>query len=94
MMDALRRPEDVAVVVDAGAVFVARVPAGPLHILEGSASVIWVESLAGDRAGIADRVAERVGVEAADVREDVESFVAQLVGLGLLRPGGGPDSRA
>lgn len=80
----------MAWVEDRGDWFVARVPEGPIHWLQGSAAVVWDELPAdeGDRTGLVERVARRVGLSEDDVRADVEDFVARLVALGLVEPFG------
>jgi coenzyme PQQ synthesis protein D (PqqD) len=85
------RPADVAVVVedadaDVGAtVYLATLPDGPVQVLNGVASLIWLEATA---AKAEDDVHERVAAlvdQAPDlIRADVESFVDQLVRSGLL----------
>jgi hypothetical protein len=37
---------------------------------------------------IVDRVAAAIGTAPDEIRTDVERFLAELVALGLLRPGG------
>lgn len=80
----MRRPADVAHVERDGVVFVAKLPSGPIQVLEGSARVIWQEAQTGERLLIADRVATRTGVPANEIVADVESFVQLLVSLGIL----------
>ena len=91
-----RRHRDVAAVVDEGRWYVARVPDGPIHCLEGSAAVIWEELPTSTEAGagrpdLVRRVAARAGVDPDAVDGDVADFVARLASLGLLetisRPG-------
>lgn len=79
------RPDDVGAHAEEVAVFTARLPGGPLHILEGVAGVIWEEAVAGDREGLVQRVADRTGAEVEEVRSDVEAFLEDLVGHRLLR---------
>lgn len=86
----LRRPADVAVVETEAVVFVARVPGGPMHALDGSAAVIWREALDGDRAGLAERVATRQGVRVDDIRVHVAAFVEELIAGGFLEERPGP----
>ncbi len=82
----LRRPDDVAYLADEDAIYLARVPQGPIQVLAGSAAVIWEEAVDGDRAGIAARVARRTGSDESAIRADVEAFLSALVSLGLLAP--------
>ena len=79
-----RQPDGVAAHLEEEFVFVARVPEGPIQVLDTVAAIIWEEALAGDRAGLAVRVAERTGAEASEIHADVEAFVDELVSRGLL----------
>ena len=88
---AFRRHHAVAWVEDDGDWFVARVPEGPIHWLQGPAALIWDELMLGAGAAhgstaLVDRVAVRVNLEPGDVRPDVEGFLDRLVDLGLLEP--------
>lgn len=79
-----RRPPDLAVVDDSATVYAARLPDGPIVVLEGVAGLIWAEACAGDRETIVDRVAAATDATADDIRADVDAFVADLVARGLL----------
>lgn len=85
-MSRLRPAHGVGVVVvDEGEiVYAAALPDGPIVVLEEVAAFIWVEACDGDRESIADRVAEATGSHVHDVRADVDAFVDDLVGRGLL----------
>lgn len=65
-------------------VFVARLPHGPIHVLNGTAAVVWQEALRGGSIGLCERVAAASGVPVEAVREDVPDFIAQLRDRGLL----------
>ena len=85
------QPPDVGVVVeDTGdgepvTVYLASLPDGPVQILNGVASLIWLEATAPDEQGeLADRVAALVDRSPEDVRADVDAFVKQLVNAGYL----------
>ncbi|WP_370290697.1 PqqD family protein [Nocardioides sp.] len=58
----------------------------PPVVLEGSAAIIW-KAIDGERdlEGVVAAVADEVFVEADVVRDDVLTFIDQLLGLGLLR---------
>jgi hypothetical protein len=84
MSEVLRPPEDVARAEEDGVWYVARVPQGPINVLRGSAAVIWEEAVNHERAGLPGRVASRVNSSVAEVRQDVEAFVAELIQIGLL----------
>lgn len=80
----LRRPHDVAYVEGEDVIYAARLPAGPIQVLQRSAGIIWQEAQTGARSAIAERVAERTAVEADLIRTEVTAFVAVLVAQGLL----------
>lgn len=67
-----------------GVLFLARMPDGLIHRLNGTAAII--HELAPSRAegDVVTAVAEAVGLDAAVVDADVRSCLADLVGLGLL----------
>ena len=68
-----------------GACYAAVLPAGPPVVLRDSAAAIWDEAREGGTvAEIAVRVADAVGLDPADIAADVEMFVEELVGWGLL----------
>lgn len=67
-----------------GIVYAARLPDGPIVVLDGVAALIWHEACAGGRESIAERVATVTGVEPDVIRADVDAFVADLVKRELL----------
>jgi hypothetical protein len=74
---------DVNVVGDV--VYATTLPDGPPVVLRETARLIFTAAAAGGTLEeIVDRVAEDSGADLEDLRDDVESFVAQLVTLGLL----------
>lgn len=83
-MTRLRPVPDVAVVEEDGVVYAAPLPDGPIVVLAGGAAAIWVEACAGELETLPQRVAEITGTPIGNVRDDVESFVAELIGRGLL----------
>jgi hypothetical protein len=83
-MTRLRRPRDVAALEQDGIVYAARLPAGPIVVLDGIAGLIWDEACTGDQATITERVAEATDVAPDAIRADVEAFVADLMARGLL----------
>lgn len=95
MTAAYRRPSDVAMVVEAdgadgGAdtVYLSHLPSGSLMVLQGTSALIYTEALsdADNPQGhdIATRLADTVGVPPDDIRGDVVTFLAELMGRGLL----------
>ena len=88
----LRPGTDVAYVFDeaddAPRVYLARVPAGPPLVLDGPAALVWEEvTEGGTREEITTRVAEAAGRSVAEVAGDVEHFLDELAGLGLIVSG-------
>lgn len=83
-MTRLRRAGGVGILEDDGIVYAARLPDGPIVVLDGIAGLIWNEACGGERESIADRVAEATDAAPDAIRADVEAFVAGLVARGLL----------
>jgi hypothetical protein len=83
-MTRLRQAGGVGIVTDGGTVYAARLPDGPIVVLDGIAGLIWNEACGGDCESIADRVAEATDAPTDAIRADVDAFVADLVARGLL----------
>jgi hypothetical protein len=83
-MSGLRRPRDVATLEQDDIVYAAHLPAGPIVVLDGIAALIWDEACSGERATIAERVAETTDAAPDAIRPVVNAFVADLVARGLL----------
>lgn len=66
-------------------VFLARLPDGPIIVLEDIAAAIWTEACSIDGGVVADRVAARMGRDAAEIAPVVERFIDELIDRGLLR---------
>lgn len=82
-MSGYRPAGSVGVIEEDGVVYVARLPNGPIAVLDGIAALIWAEACS-DRESIADRVAELTDAAPDAIRGDVDAFVADLVARGLL----------
>lgn len=67
-----------------GRVYVARLPDGPILVLDDTAAVIWAEAYGRDRSGVVRRVADRLGAEATDIAADVGTFIDDLIARGVL----------
>jgi hypothetical protein len=97
----LRRPSDVAALAGEAVGettelkwYVARLPDGPLVVLDGTAALIWAEAFTGSEDTLAERVASHLlgaQAKAEDVREaaeeisaDIAQFVAGLITQRLL----------
>lgn len=84
-----RVPPRVAHVVPDGepdppdSVFVMVLPDGDPVVLHGSAAWIWLLAAEGEE-DVAGAIADLAGLARADVVVDVEHFIAELVGRGLL----------
>ena len=84
------RPADVAMVVedrdeDGVVVYLAPLPDGPVQVLNGVGSLIWLEATSTDTpVDVVERVAALVDRPPDTIRADVDSFLADLVAAGLL----------
>ena len=83
-MSRLAPASGVAHLEQGAVVYAATLPAGPILVLDGGAAAIWAAACEGPRDTIAERVAQATGADLAEVRSEVESFVEELLGLGLL----------
>lgn len=90
-MTGYARSAEVGVIVeepDEGGVvvYLAWLPDGPIHILNGVASLIWLEATETDTpVDVVERVAELVDRPPETIRAEVDSFLAHLVQTGLLQ---------
>lgn len=89
MTPAFRPAPDVGVTTsrDGATVYVARLPAGPILVLDGAGAVIWAEATGGTADEWIDRVAEAFDVDAAAIADDARAFVRSLCGDGVLDEG-------
>ena len=85
------RPADVAVVVEdpdgwnGAVVYLAPLPDGPIRVLNGAGSLIWLEATSTNTpVDVVERVAALVDRPPDTIRTDVDSFLADLVAAGLL----------
>lgn len=67
------------------ALYVARLPSGPIAVLEGTADLIWTVACADEPAPVAARVAALVDRDVAEIADAVDVYLADLVERGLLR---------
>jgi hypothetical protein len=83
---AYRPGPDTGVVVsdDGRSVFVARLPGGPLLVLEGPAAVIWAEATTAPAQGWVSRVAASVDQPEDAISAEVTAFVDDLRARDLL----------
>lgn len=67
-------------------VYLASLPDGPIRVLNGVASLIWLEATENDTPiDVVEAVAALVNRPSESIRADVDSFLAHLVEIGLLR---------
>lgn len=64
-------------------VFVALLPGGPVSVLPDVSALIWVAAVEMDDP-VVETVARQTGHPVETVRADVEAFLEDLVGRGLL----------
>lgn len=65
-------------------IYVAVLPQGPIAVLDDVGALIW-HAVANGADDVVTTVAETTGHPVETVRQDVETFVAELVERGLLR---------
>lgn len=92
-MSVLRPAPRVAVLKQDDVIYVAKLPDGPILVLEGGAAAIWIEACRGERSSIAERLTDGTGVPAGDIRANVEKFIDEMLRSGLLAVDSG-DHRA
>lgn len=83
-MSGFVRPPDVGVFEGSDTTYVARLPDGPIVVLNGIAAEIW--RCAVRHTDVVDAVAVRCGVPPDTIRADVDAFLATLVARRLLDP--------
>lgn len=72
------RPSTIAVVATPDALYLGELPRGPVHVLNGTAALIWEHAVGRTPHQTIASVAEAAGVDADAVRPDVERFLAEL----------------
>jgi hypothetical protein len=78
-------PDDVAVVTEDDAVYVARLPRGPIVALDGSAAEIWrAVTDPGPEADWLMRLATHFAMPVDAIGADTRAFLADLTARGLL----------
>ncbi|WP_396659339.1 PqqD family peptide modification chaperone [Microbacterium sp.] len=67
------------------AAYLARLPQGPVIVLEGAAGLIWEELVATDDVtGLTERVRARLHDAPVDLSEQIDAFTAELLAAGWL----------
>lgn len=87
-----RVPGDVAWTLEGGddelaTLYLARLPRGPISVLDGTGALIWLAATEGPGDTLLDRVAEEAGRPVDEVSAGVDEFLAQLVASGFLERG-------
>ena len=83
----LRLPDRVGIVDTFGedAVYIARLPDGPIVVLRATALAVWREAVwPSSEQELAERVASLYGLSAHEVRADVDACVHQLIARRVL----------
>lgn len=63
----------------------ALLPDGPIIVLAGTAALVWVAACSDEPGTVAARVAASVDRDVEEISDAVDAFLAELVGMGLLR---------
>ena len=69
-----------------GDTYLAQLPAGPIHVLTGSGTVILEAVLSVAEDHVVDEVAQACGLSGTEIADDVRAFVAHLRESGLIEP--------
>jgi hypothetical protein len=85
MSDAFEPAEGIAAIDDDGIVYAARLPDGPVFVLEGVAALIWREACTKSAEPLFHRVAEATDAEAEQVGGHVDAFIQDLIRRGLIQ---------
>jgi hypothetical protein len=83
-MSGLRASPAVAVVEEGDTVYAARLPDGPILVLDGVAALVWDAARRNRRREVAHEVAEATGADLAAIRPVIDAFIDDLVDRGLL----------
>ena len=81
-----RVPDGVAWVIEGDTAYVAVVPGGAIHVLQGTSGIIWDLATSGPYDTLVARVAESVDESEDAVADVAEAFVADLIQRGLVCP--------
>jgi hypothetical protein len=84
----LHSSPDVVRQWDGEAVYLARLPEGPIVVVDGVGELIWDEMPGRTRLSAVERVAEALGVAPGQIAPDVEAFLDALIDLGFIREAG------
>ncbi|WP_353808037.1 PqqD family protein [Agromyces sp. SYSU T00194] len=83
-MGMLTKSPGVGVDDDETTTYVAAIPWGPIVVLEGVAAIIWALAQGSARAEVPRLVAEVTGADLDEIREQVDTFLSELLQRGLL----------
>lgn len=79
-----RRPADIADVWGEESLFLASLPSGPIHVLQGTAALIWEHALDRNTVETVASVADAVGLTPDEVDADTRQFLRELISGRLL----------
>jgi hypothetical protein len=80
----MRVAPGVAATVYDDKVYVARLPDGPIHVLEGTAALVWSRALTVSRSRLVAALSDDVEGDPATIRAEVSAFVDALIEQRLL----------
>ncbi|MDT0186465.1 PqqD family protein [Microbacterium sp. ARD31] len=84
MASSLRAAPHVAEQWSGATLYLARLPAGPIHVLDPVGGLIWSEVTTGHGGDLLNRLAARLGVEPQEIAPAVFAFIDELVARELL----------
>ena len=67
----LRVAPQIAELWEGEFLYLARLPTGPILVLDAVGGLIWEEATTGDDEGMVDRLADRLGVDSEFISSDV-----------------------
>ena len=67
-----------------GKVYVAPLPDGPIHVLEGTAALVWSHALAEPRSRLPEALLDEVEGDPERITAEVSAFVDALLAQRLL----------
>lgn len=84
MGSSLRVAPQIAELWEGELLYLARLPTGPILVLDAVGGLIWEEATTRDDEGMVDRLADRLGVDSEFISSHVLAFIAELIDRGLL----------
>lgn len=84
MGSSFRAAPQIAELWDGGTLYLARLPTGPILLLDPVGGLIWQEVTTRQTDGVVDRLAARLGADSEYIARDVLAFIDELIGRGLI----------